>query len=184
MFNKNGKILSMEKLTIKSVQKFCELRQKLQGQHTLPAQEWSFSGRSVDVRFRQLPLTIDFTFEGGQDHDGYYLSGSWRTCVPAICSRCGHDLDIDLDTHYPKIYLKEEESNLLDSNLDILECRMVNANFVPWMLSEVILQVPISPKHAQCVLEQKQEKIEKGKNKIIVQSQNFFEKLSNFNNQD
>lgn len=174
----------MEKLTIKSVYKFCELAQQLSGKVTLPASAWCYSGKNVDVRFRAHDLTLEYSFQGGQDHDGCFLKGTWSCQVPAVCSRCAEHLDINLDATYNKIYLKDGNIDTLNCELETLECQMINFDILPWLLSEIIIQVPISPKHDSCEINPKSQEITQEKNKIFTEHQDFFKKLSNYNHQD
>ena len=166
----------MKKLTIKSVQSFCELSQSLQGQITLGPEEWSYCGNTVDVRFRPHNLDLTFSFEGSQDSDGYYITGHWSACVPAVCSRCTDQLDMKLNVEYQKVYLKDGEVNTLECDYDIIECWLTNFDLLPWLLSEVIIQVPISPKHDDCQLNPIPSSREAA-NKIVLDKDKFFQKI-------
>lgn len=166
----------MNKISIKSVQKFCELEQVIEGKLSLPPEDWAYSGKHLDVRFQENDLEIKYYFTGGQDEEGYYLSGSWLTHIPGFCSRCAEHLDIQLDADYQKIYLKNGNVNSLESEFDIIECRLINFDLLPWLLSEVIIQVPISPSHKNCVVVE-QESISQGTNKIRLNKDALYQKL-------
>lgn len=169
--------MPMEKITIKSVQRFCDLQQRLHGSTVIPAQIWSFSGKSVDVRFRPVDLEIFYDFKGSADEDGSYIQGSWETTIPAVCCRCRDEIDLPMNAFYSKIYLKDGNVNTLNFEHDAIECELFNFDILPWLLSEVILQVPISPKHTHCQMESTAPPLER-MNKIVLKNQKFLKESS------
>ena len=166
----------MNKISIKSVQKFCELEQIIEGKLLLPPESWAYSGKNLDVRFQDSELQVTYHFKGGEDEEGHYISGSWKADIPGVCSRCSEPTDIKLNADYRKVYLKSNSADSLKSEIEIIECWPKNFDLLPWLLSEVIIQVPISPAHTSCVvIEQMNTSL--GANKIHLDKDTLYQKL-------
>ena len=145
------------------------------GSITITEKNWAYSGKKLDVRFRNEDLTIVYCFTGAEDEEGFYLTGEWSTSLPGVCSRCTEDLNILLDAQYDKVYLKDGDANSLQSDFDVIECWLINFDLLPWVLSEVIIQVPISPSHEDCVITE-QKKVSQVKNTIQLDKKTIYHK--------
>lgn len=132
---------------IKDVSSFCNHRQSISGaihfNNELTNPEMQVDGRINDSSFK-----IQYEFNGHTGIEGhFYLTGKWSATVELICSSCGQPMEEYLIGEYNKLRLIDEMDNSLNYEEECLETRIDQLDLDEWLLSELILAIPIAPRH-------------------------------------
>ncbi len=145
-------LLSMDKIFIKDVPDFCKKQEKITGNVLFGSEDFlPISER--DLRIPTQDLVVGYSFEGISLYENrFYLKGFWRAELQLKCAYCQDILMSSLNRIYDRLRLIGEHENSLDYNEDCHECRFDFFDLRPWIFSEIILELPISPKHASCLL--------------------------------
>jgi uncharacterized metal-binding protein YceD (DUF177 family) len=137
----------MNKNIIKDIPSFCENQQITSGTIIIPAEELADISER-DCRFNEAPITIHFEFQGSRSIDGsLFLKGNWQASLNLNCSFCSQNMDRSFHQEYRRLQLIDEHQNSLDHEGDCQECRFDNFDFKEWLFSEVMLALPIAPRH-------------------------------------
>jgi uncharacterized metal-binding protein YceD (DUF177 family) len=146
------KYIDMDKIFIKDVPAFCKIQQKITGNALFRTDDFlPISER--DLRIPTQELVVAYSFEGfALYEDHFYLKGFWRADLQLKCTYCQEPLIESFEMTYDKLRLIGEHENSLDYNEDCQECRFDFFDLRTWIFSEMMLGVPISPKHSSCAL--------------------------------
>lgn len=150
----------MKKLLIKNVQTFCNLSESLAGEDTLHPEQWAGPKEHSDVRFQYENLHITYSFTGSCVQEENTVTGSWLAKVPVKCVKCNEKIELTLKEEYNNLALVDSRKDQKLDLYEVIECWAMNFDLMPWLISEIILQIPIAPQHtdAQCVKQQAERK--------------------------
>jgi uncharacterized metal-binding protein YceD (DUF177 family) len=151
----------MEKLLIKNVQNFCNLSQSLSGEISLKPEDWVGEREQSDVRFQYEKLNIIFSFTGNLYQGNNVIHGNWHAEVPVKCVKCNEKITLTLKEEYKNIILVDSRKKQQECLDEIIECWPINFDLLPWVVSEIILQIPIAPQHKeqdQCLKQHNEKK--------------------------
>jgi len=134
---------------------------------------------SRDCRINATPITIEFKLQGSVSHTGLYLlSGEWRALTDLNCSFCCQKMDYLLIHHYDNLRLIDETLSSLDYEGECFECRFDLFDLNEWLFSELMLVLPLAPRHeTNCVkwennnITQTEEKVSRKLYEILADNQ-------------
>lgn len=143
----------MNKIIIRDISAFCTYKEKLQG--VLLISHSDLQEITVDdVRFNPQDIEISYSFEGRKNFEGeFFLEGFWESTVGLNCSMCLQSFNHHMQKNYNPLRLIDEDHNSLDYVEDALECSFRQVDFAQWLLSELMLEIPVNPRHEVCNLE-------------------------------
>ena len=146
------KYTDMDKIFIKDVPAFCKMQKKIAGNALFRTDDFlTISER--DLRILSQDVVVTYAFEGSSLYENhFYLKGFWSADLQLKCAYCREPLVEHFEMRYERLRLVGENENSLDYNEDCHECRLDFFDLRPWLFSEIMMEVPISPKHSSCAL--------------------------------
>jgi len=144
----------MDKVFIKDVPSFCRMNRQISGVLSLEIkQEHSDGNKEIQNLVPDQVVQVQYQFEGTESFEGkFYLKGSWSADVQLMCSYCCEPLTENIMAEYPALMLVSEKEDPLAYEEDCHECRFDYFDLKPWLYSELMVMVPISPKHSSCTI--------------------------------
>jgi len=146
------KYTDMDKIFIRDIPSFCTSKQEIIGQALLKTDDF-ISFFESDLRMFSQDIKLTYAFEGFSEYEDYFhLKGFWSADIQLKCTYCRETIQIPVTRHYEKLRLVSDEDNSLNYNEDCQECRFDFFDLRPWLFSELMMEIPISPKHSACAL--------------------------------
>lgn len=138
---------------INDLHSFCKQKNFIEGSVTITLEDLvDIANR--DCRLNATPIKIDYKLQGLTDNVGHlFLSGEWQAHVDLNCSFCCQKMDYVLNQDYDKLRLIDETENSLDHEGETLECRFDRFKLKEWLFSEMMLTLPIAPRHPTTCVE-------------------------------
>ena len=167
----------MSKNVIKDIPAFCKHRQCVEGTLDILAEEL-LDIAERDCRINATPVRINYAFQGSVNQLGHLLlSGKWHATADLNCSYCCQKIDYPISQTYDNLQLLDETANSLEVEGDCLECRFDHFELKEWLFSEMMLVLPLAPRHNAACQQWKQnaphepEKVSKKLFEILAENQ-------------
>jgi uncharacterized metal-binding protein YceD (DUF177 family) len=142
----------MDKIFIKDVPFFCQSNLKISGKTRFKTSEY-LDPSLVNTMIIPQEIFLEYFFEGVALSENHFCrQGAWNADIQLICTYCSEPLIESLEVKYESLRLVDEKENSFDYLEDCQECRLDYFDLRPWLFSEIMMMVPISPKHATCAL--------------------------------
>ncbi len=141
----------MEKILIKDIPSFCLLSKSIEGKIQYRLKDVLNLSEENSLIAAHQNLDVDYFFQGFKKGDNFfYLKGFWSTSIQVYCSFCAQAFVLPLRAHYDPIRLIDEKQSSLECEEDSQECRFDIFDIAPWIFSELMVMVPLAPKHEEC----------------------------------
>lgn len=143
----------MNKIIIRDISAFCTYAEKLQGVLSITSSDLAEIAGN-DLRIKLQEIQIVYSFKGSKNfQEEYFLEGYWESHIVLHCSMCLQPLAHHMRREYHPLRLIDEEHNSLDYAEDAFECSFRQVDFAQWLFSELMLEIPINPRHEVCNLQ-------------------------------
>lgn len=143
----------MNKIIIRDISAFCTHAEKLKGTLFITSSDLEeITGH--DVRISLQDIELNFSFQGKKNFEGeLFLEGSWESSVRLKCSMCLQDFEHHMEKSYFPLRVLGEDCDSLSYEEDALECSFRQVDLAQWLFSELMLELPVNPRHKVCDLQ-------------------------------
>jgi uncharacterized metal-binding protein YceD (DUF177 family) len=143
----------MNKVIIKDISSFCENREHLKGVLSISSMDIQEIINS-DPRIKIQDIQVFYDFKGKKNfQQECFLDGRWQCSIELNCCTCLNSFFYNIQRQYHPLRLLNEEDNITEYMEDSFECSFRYVDFAQWLFSEVMLEIPVSPKHDGCSLQ-------------------------------
>ena len=143
----------MNKIIIRDISAFCTHAEKLQGTLSITRGDLGeITGN--DLRIAPQDIELFYSFQGKKNFEGeLFLEGFWESSVGLNCSLCLNAFFYHMQKDYFPLRVIDEQHNSLNYVEDALECSFRQVDFSQWLFSELMLELPVNPRHEVCDLQ-------------------------------